>query len=317
MSSLGGEALGLHQGSQHGERQIRRRLVVEQVRRQEEVGRHVKAVALSKQGQWLNWEGVEKKHVTWRELWNMESSRLKFLIGATYDVLPSPDNLRVWTDGDPSCPLCSGVATLRHILSGCKVSLTEGRYTWCHNQVLKCLAAGIESRRQQVNAGGSHKKGIQFVREGEKGKGVAQSMSNTQGAKDWQLQVDLGGRLVVPQEIVNTNLRPDIVYWLTCQQVVYFIELTVPWESSLEEAYERKKLKYEELRAEAEQRGWKARVCPVEVGWRGFVGRSVIALLGELGVCSKNLRKTVKEMSEEAAKASQWIWMMFLAWGKP
>ena len=296
----------------------KRRLVVEQIRRQEEASRQVKAVSLAKQGQWLNWEGVERKQVTWRDLWSMESNRLKFLLGATYDVLPSPDNLRIWTDGDPSCTLCSGVATLRHILSGCKVSLAQGRYTWRHNQVLKCLAAGIESRRQQVNAEGSHKKGIQFVREGEKSKRAVKSRSTTQEAKDWQMLVDVGGKLVVPQEIVTTNLRPDIVYWSTSQQVVYFIELTVPWESSLEEAYERKKLKYEELRLEAEQKGWRARVFPVEVGCRGFVGRSVISLLGELGVGGKNLRKTVREMSEEAARTSNWIWMRraVSAWGK-
>ena len=53
---------------------------------------------------------------------------------------------------------------------------------------------------------------------------------------------------MVPQKIVNTNLRPDIVYWLTSQQVVYFIELTLPWETSLEEAHERKKLKFDEWR---------------------------------------------------------------------
>ena len=88
----------------------KRRLAVKQGHRQE-AKRQVKAVALAKQGQWLNWEGVERKQITWRQLWSMESSRLKFLLGTTYDVLPSPDNLRIWTDGDQSCSLCSGVAT--------------------------------------------------------------------------------------------------------------------------------------------------------------------------------------------------------------
>jgi len=37
------------------------KLVVEQVRRQEEMLRGTKAVAQAKTGQWLNWEGVEKK----------------------------------------------------------------------------------------------------------------------------------------------------------------------------------------------------------------------------------------------------------------
>lgn len=46
---------------------------------------------------------------------------------------------------------------------------------------------------------------FQFVQKGEKGKEVAQSRSFTQAAKDWQLQIHVGGRLVVPQEIVTVT----------------------------------------------------------------------------------------------------------------
>ena len=108
----------------------KRKLVVEQIPRQEEMIRGAKAVAQAKQGQWLNWESVEKKKLSWRELWNMEESCIRFLIGAIYDVLPSPQNLKLWVDGDPSCSLCSGTTTLKHILSGCHISLSQGRYTW-------------------------------------------------------------------------------------------------------------------------------------------------------------------------------------------
>ena len=122
---------------------------------------------------------------------------------------------------------------------------------------------------------------------------------------------------MVPQEIVSTNLRPDIVLWSVSQRLVYFIELTVPFEDSVEEAYERKKLRYADLGAEAEQRGWKVRFCPVEVGCRGFVARSAVSLLGELGVRGQSLRKIVKEMSDEAVRSSQWIWYRrnSVSWG--
>ncbi|ONI45659.1 hypothetical protein AN642_00180 [Epulopiscium sp. SCG-B10WGA-EpuloA2] len=123
------------------------------------------------------------------------------------------------------------------------------------------------------------------------------------------MQVDLGGKLVVPQEIASTNLRPDIVLWSRSRMRVYFIELTVPWEAAVVEAYERKKLRYVELGAEAEQRGWKVRICPVEVGCRGSVARSVVSLLRELGGSGQSVRKIVKDMSDEAVKSSQWIWM--------
>lgn len=296
---------------------------MEQVRRQEEVVRCTKAVAQAKQGQWMNWESVEKRKISWRDLWSMEEGRIKFLIGATYDVLPSPQNLKQWVDGDPSCPLCSETATLRHIMSGCKISLSQGRYTWRHNQVLKSLAAGIESRRVQVNSGCNRLESaaIQFVREGEKCRGGRflgrHESGRLRGANDWEMRVDLGGKLVVPQEIVSTNLRPDLVLWSTSQQRVYFIELTVPWEDSVEEAYERKKLKYADLAAEAEQRGWKARVCPVEVGCRGFIARSTLSLLGELGISGRSLQQVINQLSEEALKGSQWIWLRRndVSWG--
>ena len=61
-----------------------------------------KAVAQAKQGQWLNWEGVEKKKLSWKELWSMERI-IRFLIGATYDVLSTPQNLKLWVNGDPLC----------------------------------------------------------------------------------------------------------------------------------------------------------------------------------------------------------------------
>ncbi|KAL7887000.1 hypothetical protein AOLI_G00047210 [Acnodon oligacanthus] len=31
-------------------------------------------------------------------------------------------------------------------------SLTQGRYTWRHNQVLKCLAAALESKKNTTNS---------------------------------------------------------------------------------------------------------------------------------------------------------------------
>ncbi|KAJ8385450.1 hypothetical protein AAFF_G00189020 [Aldrovandia affinis] len=43
-------------------------------------------------------------------------------------------------------------ATLRHILTGCKTSLSQGRYTWRHNQVLRQLAITLEGRRTTNNA---------------------------------------------------------------------------------------------------------------------------------------------------------------------
>jgi len=65
---------------------------------------------------------------------------------------------------------------------------------------------------------------------------------------------------------------------------VFIIELIVPWEDSVDKAYERKQLRYPELAAEAQDRGWKTEVHPVEVGCGGFVAVSTTRLLGDLGI---------------------------------
>ncbi|KAG2468456.1 EPHB1 protein, partial [Polypterus senegalus] len=65
-------------------------------------------------------------------------------------------------------------------------------------------------------------------------------------------------------EITSSNLRPDLVLWLESLQLFYIIELNVPWEDVLEEAYERKKLRYADLATNVQQRSWKAKGRPVE-----------------------------------------------------
>ena len=47
----------------------------------------------------------------------------------------------------------------------------------------------------------------------------------------------------------------------------------------------------------------------MEVGCRGFVAKSVVSLLRELGVSGQSVRKIVKVVSDEAVRFSQWIWI--------
>lgn len=61
----------------------RRKLVAEEIRRQEE----------ATQGRWMNWEEVEKREIYWEDLWEMETFRASLTIKAAYDVLSSPKNL--------------------------------------------------------------------------------------------------------------------------------------------------------------------------------------------------------------------------------
>ena len=213
----------------------------------------------------LWWEGLERRKLSWKELWEMMASNISFIVRAIYDVLPSPKNLHQWYGEDPTFALGPTPATLKHILTGCKTSLTQGRYTWRHNQVLKGLAAALESKRNTTNslplrATNSITAPI-FIREGQKKPNHPPTKSEAGQlaiARDWKMLVDIGQQLIFPPEIAAPTLRPDLVLWSPSMKSVNIIELTVPWENSTKESYEHKKLRYTELAADAQQQGWNA-----------------------------------------------------------
>lgn len=139
----------------------------------------------------------------------MESNRLSFIIRATYDVLPSPTNFDLWYGEYPACPQCAATLVCH------KTRLTQGRYTWRHNQALKCLAAEFENKRvftnaTPLNAWSTFPQKTKFVREGKKRwtKSSPPESSPLSTAQDWEMQVDLNQRLTFPPEIAVTCLRP-------------------------------------------------------------------------------------------------------------
>lgn len=73
-----------------------------------------------------------------------------------------------------------------------------------------------------------------------------------------------------------------------------YIVLNIPWEEGMTE---RKHLKHSELDVECQEADWRARICPVEVGSRGFVGKAAVQLLRSDRLMRSSLRKAVKESS--------------------
>ena len=45
-------------------------------------------VTEARQGQWVKWEGIEKRQISWKALQEMDTSRISFLLRATYVVKP-------------------------------------------------------------------------------------------------------------------------------------------------------------------------------------------------------------------------------------
>ncbi|MGH0147808.1 UNVERIFIED_CONTAM: hypothetical protein FKN15_025961 [Acipenser sinensis] len=147
---------------------------------------------------------------------------------------------------DPSCPLCSSPATLRHILTGCKVGLSQGRFTW--RQMLGCLALALEDKCNMtimLPPVPSTQK-TTFLHPGEQlpRKGIKTKLrpGQLEVTRDWKMLADVGQELIFPPEMATTSLRPDIVLWSGSARLVHLVELTVPWEDAVDEMYERKKL---------------------------------------------------------------------------
>ncbi|XP_061896860.1 uncharacterized protein LOC133645950 [Entelurus aequoreus] len=291
----------------------KRQLVLKEVRAEVEEEQTSRMVGMQQQGGWTRWEGALERRVTWSEIRLAEPQRIKFMVQAVYDVLPSPANPHLWGMIDsPACVLCSRKGSLEHILSSCSKALGEGRYRWRHDQVLKTVAEAIakavaknNSSKQQLG-----NRRIAFVRAGEQPQSQPKPAAGLlTSALDWDLRVDLGKQLKFPDYVTTTSLRPDILLTSVSSRQVLLIELTVPWEDRIEEANERKRSKYQKLVEQCRRGGWRARCEPIEVGCRGFAGRSLCKVFTLLGITGDRKRKAIKTTMEAAERASRWLWI--------
>ena len=292
----------------------RRHQIIEEVKKQEEEQRQVKAVSLASQGAWTRWEAVEPRKISDADLLTAEEAMLTFFLRASTDTLPSLTNQAIWKQiEDPRCPLCQeGAASLRHVLSSCKKALTEHRYTWHHNQVLQVISKWLEITLEDVCKREPMKKKlfIQFCKEGETSNTRKKELTSIlREVQDLTQQNDLKTKLVFPQDICSTNLRPDILVTSRASKTILLIELTVPWEDRIEEAHELKMSKYEAIVTEARNKNWKAQCFAVEVGCRGFPGKSLAWMLRKIGVPSLQRKKAIKEIAEVTVRCSRWIWL--------
>ncbi|TDH01092.1 hypothetical protein EPR50_G00176520 [Perca flavescens] len=134
------------------------------------------------------------------------------------------------------------------------------------------------------------------------------SPSILQRAFDWEMQVDLRSRLVFPQDIAATSLRPDLVLISRITKTILVAELTVPWEDRLAISHQIKKAKYQDLIDEALIKGWHA-TNPIEVGCRGFPATSLRYFLQKVGLDPKHLKKATREITVAAETSSRWLWL--------
>ena len=148
-------------------------------------------------------------------IWSLAQSNLptnifNFTIKYLNNTLPTRKNLNLWKLSQSSdCQFCLLPETLLHVVAGCKVYLEQGRYTWRHNSVLNFLATSLK------------------VVEGS------------------SMYADIPG-FPSPSIITGHDLRPDLLLH-TKDNCLYILELTIGFETNLNNNAERKHLKYSQL----------------------------------------------------------------------
>lgn len=105
------------------------------------------------------------------------------------------------------------------------------------------------------------------------------------------------------ESITMTALQPDIVLLLGTSIQVVMLELTVPWEDRMEEAAERKHARYADLVEDCCKQRWRTWCLPIEVGCRGFAGRSLCKAFHLLGITGVQKKQAIKHSTEAAERA--------------
>ena len=132
-----------------------------------------KAVQLKVQGQWTRWLNYIQQNFSWKSLLAMPVNLTSFCISSTYDTLPSPSNLKRWKlTTEASCFLCNkDTCATSYILGTCKVALSQGRFYFHHDNVLRIVISNKRSSIKTIKSSVPSPKQtlkVKFVKKGTK-----------------------------------------------------------------------------------------------------------------------------------------------------
>ena len=134
-----------------------------------------KAVQLKVQGQWTRQLNYIQQNFSWKSFLAMPVNLSLFYISSSYDTLPSPSNLKRWKlTTKASCFLCNkDTCTTSHIPGACKVALSQGRFTFRHDNFLRIIITNITSSIKNIKSTVPNSKQpikIKFVKKGTRAK---------------------------------------------------------------------------------------------------------------------------------------------------
>ena len=137
---------------------------------------------------------------------------------------------------------------------------------------------------------------------------LAQILQSLRSAK---LYVDLPGYLS-PGNITGDNLRPDVLL-STADNILYIIELTVGFETNLNNNANRKELKYRSLRADLAKDYNKIKFVNLSVSCFGIFGNSsesFLQMCSETGIDNRHLKFIISKLSNKIIRTTYYIFCM-------
>ena len=203
---------------------------------------------------------------------------------------------------EASCFLCNkDTCTTSHILGACKVALSQGRFTFHLDNVLRIIISNIRSSVRNTKSSVPTSKQLTKVKFVKNPTRVKNKNSFPSGifyqASGWVLLGSLDGTFSFPLHIAFTELTPGITIFSNKLKRVILIELTCPCEEIIEAWHNAKVNKYLPLKGVAENNSWSVDLFAVEVGARGYWSRSVLCCFKSLGLRNRTINTTRKQIS--------------------
>ena len=258
-----------------------------------------------------------------RLLYGYADGLFRLKVNSTNNSLPTGDKLRRWTSEHlaPRCSACScSCPTLKHVLNGCSAFLFQGRYKWRHDAVLQVIFDAISQFVSSHRSDEVSLPYITFVPQGQSTSGSRRPQGQVArrqlavgllgGIHDWVLMGDgVSNNYSVPPELAITTLRPDILLFSTTSKSCVLLELTVPFEDTVQDAAERKTRKYEALQKEIASNGYTCTLFTVEVGCRGNSTESLRLCLSKLGLGRRVVNGVCQSAALTALRCSYYIYL--------
>ena len=144
---------------------------------------------------------------------------------------------------EKTCPICGKTpCTLFHLLNNCQTSVNQKRYDYRHDSILLFLYNMLMETKDKTNL---------------------------------EIYADLEGSRVngvtIPNNIVTTGSKPDLVIINRSTKKIDLVELTVPWDTMANNAKKRKEARYNSLVTNIQNSGWTCSHTTLEIGSRGMI----------------------------------------------